>query len=447
VPRGDFNEAYSLQTESNLPENETDFRQLDAKDAAYCASSAPTAETTLLHPHLPACAECQMRWEFAVETVLKNFPHLIRQFIAALSVCAVLAIKGPWKPLALFFEGLSGAGKTLALNCIDGVASDEVRKSLYRSDQFTRASFVSQAASVDRKKLDQVDLLPRIRHKVLITPEMGPMFRGKKEALEETFAIIARVMDGHGLTLDSGTHGKRGYEGEHPFCWLGATTYLPKTTFEAMSNVGNRIFFYDTAPPRPTVEELAAFARKGGSTASEEECTFACECLLHHLYTEHIDRQTLSGCLEKPLMPDFVSRYLAVAARTISRLRRTKDGGEYEFRLVEQLSLLASGRAVIAGDRKMTPVHLEVIKHVTFSAASYELRPILSALFDSHKGHQITVAEVETVCLCAKETALNRMKQLKSIGICKYTEGKAPKKPSTIELVEPFALLATGGES
>src|SRR5262249_53014239 len=328
-------------------------------------------------------------------------------------------------------EGLSGAGKTLPLNCIDGIDSDEVHKWLYRSDHFTKASFVSQAASVKRQKLGQVDLLPRIRKKVLITPEMGPLFRGKKEAREETSAMMAGVMDGHGLTLDSGTHGQSGYQGEYPFCWLGATTYLPKATFEAMSNVGNRIFFADTAPPRPTIKELTFFAQKGGSAASEEECTFACGGLLHHFYTEHIDQKTISGSLEKPEKSELISRYIAVAARTISRLRRNPDGGEYEYRLVEQLALLASGRAVIDGSFEVLPAHLGVVKHVTFSAAPFELRSILSALFDAPRGHKISTDEVERFCSCVKETALNRMKQLNSSGICKYSEGKAPNKQST----------------
>jgi len=36
----------------------------------------------------------------------------------------------------------------------------------YRSDKFTPASFVSQAANVRSKGLEKVDLLPKIKHKV-----------------------------------------------------------------------------------------------------------------------------------------------------------------------------------------------------------------------------------------------------------------------------------------
>ena len=151
--------------------------------------------------------------------------------------------------------------------------------------------------------------------------------------------------------------------------------------------------------------------------------------------------------MEKPEQANFISRYIAVAASTISRLRCNPAGGEYEYRLVEQLALLASGRAVIDGSREVLPEHLGVVKHVTFSAAPFELRPILSALFDSPRDHNISTDEVETLCSCVKETALNRMRQLHSTGICKYIEGKAPNNPSTIALSGPFTTLATGGET
>src|SRR5262249_39120608 len=122
---------------------------------------------------------------------------------------------------------------------------------------------------------------------LLITPELGPMFRGKPQEVEERWATMARVLDGRGLLTDSGTHGQRGYEGDYPFVWLGATTYLPDTAFEAMANVGNRVFFFDTHPPRPTHEELARLAMKGGSRENERLCAEACERLLFHYYTEH----------------------------------------------------------------------------------------------------------------------------------------------------------------
>jgi hypothetical protein len=45
---------------------------------------------------------------------------------------------------------------------------------VYVSDNFTPASFVSQAANRSSKNLAKVDLLPRPRNKVLLTAELAP---------------------------------------------------------------------------------------------------------------------------------------------------------------------------------------------------------------------------------------------------------------------------------
>ena len=97
----------------------------------------------------------------------------------------------------------------------------------YRSDRFTPRSLVSSAANVGRERLEQVDLLPRIRHRALITPELATIFRGNDDALVDNFAILTALLDGEGLIADSGTHGQRGYTGDYLFVWVGATTPLP----------------------------------------------------------------------------------------------------------------------------------------------------------------------------------------------------------------------------
>src|SRR5262249_44797387 len=152
------------------------------------------------------------------------------------SVCGILALPKPWKPVTLVCEGPSGPGKSTIPNVLLGSTMEEIKRNLYRSDRFSTAAFVSQAANVSKQDLKKVDLLPRIKGKILITPELGPTFRGKPQEIEERMATLARVLDGRGLTIDMGTHGRRGYEGDYSFCWIGATTYLPDVAFEAMAN-------------------------------------------------------------------------------------------------------------------------------------------------------------------------------------------------------------------
>ena len=393
----------------------------------------------------PQCALCWTWWSELRETIRANFPTLILHFEAVLSVCGVLGLRKPWRPLTVVFEGLPGPGKSLVLNCVLG-ASSEVNERLYRSDKFSPASFVSQCASIGESKLKRVDLLPRIKNKVLITPELAPTFRGKREVIEERFSILARVLDGRGLTVDSGTHGRRGYQGDYPFLWLGATTYLSAVAFEAMASVGNRIFFFDTSPPRPSLAELAKLAMRGGSAGNEEVCTRACDDLLEHFFDDHLDDDDENGpgLLERPVLRRKEAEVIASAAWMIARLRARQQGHEeYEYRIVESLTLLAQGRAAIEGYSVVLPEHLAIIRHIAMSSARPELRPLIAGLLQDEQ-RTLDAGEVKELLGCSRDTALKRMKALAKTRVCRFHPGSAPKTASMIVLAaEAKALTGT----
>jgi hypothetical protein len=82
------------------------------------------------------------------------------------------------------------------------VGGGKVEPLVYRTDKFTPASFVSQAANRTSKDLAKVDLSPRIKNKVLLIPELAPIFREKVDELVNAFSIITRVLDGDGYTTD-----------------------------------------------------------------------------------------------------------------------------------------------------------------------------------------------------------------------------------------------------
>jgi len=393
----------------------------------------------------PACLFCSLHWKELQETVRANFPALNLHFEVVLAECAILGIKKPWRPVTVVFEGPPGPGKSLVLNCLLGATSEEVKEWLYRSDKFSTASFVSQCASVSGSDLGEVDLLPRIKNKVLITPELAPIFKGKGEEIEGRFSILARVLDGRGLTVDGGTHGRRGYEGDYPFLWLGATTYLSRTAFDAMASVGNRIYFFDLLPPRPTLEELAELAMRGGSARNEEACTEACELLLDHFFTEHLDDNNGSpGLLARPTLEPTEAEVIASAAWMIAKLRAQKQGQEeYEYRIVESLTFLTQGRAAIAGSSVVLPEHLQIIRHIAMSSARPGLRPLIAGLLRGGSG-TLDVSRVEGLFRCNRDTALKRMNMLAGTRVCTFHQGGAPKKPSCLLLAPETIRLMTG---
>lgn len=154
-----------------------------------------------------------------------HFPHLWPAVEAGLSTCAMLLLADNVNPVALIYVGASSAGKTTVASMFEGTVVKGL-EIVYRTDKFTPASFVTHSAKATAEQLVKVDLLPRIRHKILLTPELSPIFRGKPDELAERFSIITRVLDGQGLTTDSGTHGRRGYTGDYLFAWIGCTTPL-----------------------------------------------------------------------------------------------------------------------------------------------------------------------------------------------------------------------------
>ena len=125
------------------------------------------------------------------------------------------------QPTSTILVGPSSSGKTLASRFIDAVA---LRNRFYRTDDFTPAAFVSQIANKSEKQLRKVDMLPKIRNKCMITPELAPLFKDDRKQMLKNFGIITRVMDGEGYWRDSGTHGGRGYTGDYNFAWIGGTS-------------------------------------------------------------------------------------------------------------------------------------------------------------------------------------------------------------------------------
>ena len=49
-----------------------------------------------------------------------------------------------------------------------------------------------------------MDLLPKIKDKTLITKELGPVFQGKVQDVQERFAVLTSVLDGQGFVSNSG---------------------------------------------------------------------------------------------------------------------------------------------------------------------------------------------------------------------------------------------------
>ena len=126
----------------------------------------------------------------------------------------------------------------------------------YYSDKFTARAFVSHSATVAKEKLPEIDMLPQIKDKILLTPELSALFTGKDDDVREQFGIITRLLDGEGLETNSGVHGKRGYYGNYMFTWLGAAVDIPHSVYKFLSTIGFKIYFLRLPRCDVTVDEL-----------------------------------------------------------------------------------------------------------------------------------------------------------------------------------------------
>ncbi len=189
--------------------------------------------------------------------VTEHFGERALQMVkAGFATIATLALQ-IYQPTSLIYVGASGSAKTTVCSLLTPDSDHKgLKKWVVRVDKFTPASFVTHASNVKKEKLKDIDLLPKIKDRCLITKELAPLFRGKETDLQDNFSILISVLDGKGYVSTSGVQGMRGYEGDISFSWLGATTPLSNQVHKIMAQLGTRLVFYNTDGEEKTIDEL-----------------------------------------------------------------------------------------------------------------------------------------------------------------------------------------------
>jgi hypothetical protein len=171
------------------------------------------------------------------ETVKENIPHLWPSLEFDLSVKAILHIKDIGQPFAGIVLGRPSSLKMVGLELF--------RKSqdTYYTDNFTTKSFVSHNSGLNEEQLQKIDLLPKIKNKCFLTPELAPTFAARDEDLLALLGIMTRVLDGYGYESDTGAQGHRGYNERMMFTWIGAAVDIPFKVHKLMTTLGPRLYF------------------------------------------------------------------------------------------------------------------------------------------------------------------------------------------------------------
>lgn len=141
---------------------------------------------------------------------------------------------------------------------------------VFYTDGFTPSSLVSHNAALNEEQLQKVDMLPKMKGKLVLTPELALFFTGKEDDLQKTMGIITRVLDGHGLENDSGAHGHRKY-GDTMFVWLGAAVEIPFRVWKLLGTLGHKIYFIRPNLQKKTVSDLKRIAKNNNFSSVNKE--------------------------------------------------------------------------------------------------------------------------------------------------------------------------------
>lgn len=386
--------------------------------------------------------------------IQENFPGAALYNKACLATICTLFIKDLTDPTGLILQGNAASEKTTILSWY----YDYVPL-IFKTDSFTPASFVSHSVNIEKEQLEEIDLLPKIRNKCFVAPELAPLFGKPKEDLTQSLAIMTRVFDGEGYESDSGSQGHRGYSGEYLFSFLGATTPIPKTVWKVMGSLGHR-WLYIKMPNKDELNEdlLDEFTTMKPYKTRLKECKIGTKRLLHTLKSKHelysvgwdpkLDREYLKDIIN-------VAQLVRLLRAPMSVWTERDEGGGaslYEFttpipempkRLINLLYNMGKGHAILHGRTQLNQKDIDLIYKIGFSSMPFD-RTLFFEQILNNKG-TLTTNEVEQKMQLGRKAALKLMKTFEILGICNSiyedtedSSGRPGRKVSKIMLKPQF---------
>jgi predicted transcriptional regulator len=314
-------------------------------------------------------------------------------------------------------------------------------KSTFFTDNFSAKAFVSHSTAVKRQELEQIDLLPKIRNKLFLTPELSPTFTKKDDDLVEVLGIITRVLDGHGYESDTGAHGHRGYHGEYMFTWVGAAVDIPWKVHKYLGTLGPKLYFLRLPKVFKTDDEYRAYINNDDFIIKTKKIE---EALIHYLnwFEQCPNGEIINNLVKIPWNKEGKDDQNAIGTiiklgKLLAHLRRAvptwetreSQGLEYAYtfanieepdRAMVQLRNLARGHALSQGRNYLTMQDISLLINVVLSTASTERARIFNLLLE-YDG-KLTTTEIEQSLNVSDKTAKRTMAELKAIELVSIEE-------------------------
>jgi hypothetical protein len=217
------------------------------------------------------------KYENLRKITLKHYPEAWPFLEFCLAVKSILNIQDITLPFMGVILAAPASMKTMIIQLFRKYPGS------FYSDNFTANSLVSHNSALTEEQLQQIDMLPKMKDKLVLTPELAPIFTSKEDDLQKILGIITRILDGHGFESDSGAQGHRHY-GDTMFVWIGAAVEIPFRVWKVLGSLGHKIYFLRPQLSEKTTEQLKQIAKTNDFGTKFKEIE---EALLDYL--KHFD--------------------------------------------------------------------------------------------------------------------------------------------------------------
>ena len=204
------------------------------------------------------------RYEKLRQVIQKHYPEAWTFMEFCLSVKSILNVHDFTLPFMGVLIAAPSSMKTMIIQLFRKYPDT------FYTDSFTPNSLISHISTKTEEELQKVDMIPKMKDKVVLTPELSPIFTSKEDDLQKVMGVLTRLLDGHGLENDSGSHGHRKY-GDTMFVWLGAVVEIPPRVWKILGTLGHKIYFLRPSMPKKSIQDLIKIAKNNNFTENNKE--------------------------------------------------------------------------------------------------------------------------------------------------------------------------------
>lgn len=384
-----------------------------------------------------------------LKSQLNNNPTLFLGIITALSTSAQMRIEGVLHPFTIFYTG-NATDKNFITKCFKD------NSDFYYTNTFTPKSMVSHSPRIRNGKIREIDLLPKIRNKILFSSNADAVFLGNKPTVTDNISIMDSVLDGNGYESHSAVFSKRGYRGDYNFVWSGTITTLNDKFWSSIGVMNNKPLFFElNNSSSDSIDELTGVVSNNDMEESiVEQIDDIWEIISRashngdkHLKwdTENDDKKTIEYISKICIFLSHIRAHIP----TRNTYESTSGGSNYNFdtpkfedskKLMNTLYNLARGHALLYGRDHIVFEDLKIILHVALSSIPKDRMNILKLLIQ--KKGSVNTFEVEKHLRVSKATALKEMKEIRLTEIVEDSNINPTTKPiSGIKLKEQYEWL------